>query len=143
MAVRVLNIAAVSGLESIFRSVAMSAAGSTEAVSGPICTWLRSPWISWQRSGLCVSLQEKLEQQPLGNVQELGTGAVKKLFNDDIESIELMLAHVIPEGITNLTVPAVILLGFGFAASRQMYSVGMDRMGSYFAASKRLNNTII
>ena len=109
---------------------------------------------------LRVSLQEKLEQQPLGNVQELGTGAVKKLFNDDIESIELMLAHVIPEGIANLTVPAVILLalvavdwqmalltvillGFGFAASRQMYSVGMDRMGSYFAASKRLNNTII
>jgi len=109
---------------------------------------------------LRVSLQEKLERQPLGNVQELGTGAVKKLFNDDIESIELMLAHVIPEGIANLTVPAVILLvlvavdwqmalltvimlGFGFAASRQMYTVGMDRMGSYFAASKRLNNTII
>ena len=33
MAVRVLSIAAVSGLESIFRSVAMSAAGSLEAVS--------------------------------------------------------------------------------------------------------------
>ncbi|MBQ9685701.1 MAG: ABC transporter ATP-binding protein [Oscillospiraceae bacterium] len=109
---------------------------------------------------LRVSLQEKLERQPLGNVQELGTGAVKKLFTDDIESIELMLAHVIPEGIANLTVPAVILLVlvavdwqmalltvimllFGFAASRQMYAVGMDRMGSYFAASKRLNNTII
>ena len=109
---------------------------------------------------LRVSLQEKLAWQPLGNVQELGTGAVKKLFHEDIESIELMLAHVIPEGIANLAVPAVILLvlvavdwqmalltvillGFGFAASRQMYSVGMDRMGSYFAASKRLNNTII
>ena len=109
---------------------------------------------------LRVSLQEKLEKQPLGNVQELGTGAVKKLFNDDIESIELMLAHVIPEGIANLTVPAVILLLlvaadwqmalltvilllFGLAASRQMYTAGMDRMGNYFAASKRLNNTII
>lgn len=109
---------------------------------------------------LRISLQEKLEKQPLGNVQDLGTGAVKKLFNDDIESIELMLAHVIPEGIANLTVPAVVLLvlvavdwqmalltvimlGFGLSASRQMYTVGMDRMGSYFAASKRLNNTII
>lgn len=109
---------------------------------------------------LRVSLQEKLEQQPLGNVQEMGTGTVKKRFTDDIESIELMLAHVIPEGISNLAVPAVILLLlvavdwqmalltvilllFGFGASRQMYSVGMDRMGSYFAASKRLNNTII
>lgn len=109
---------------------------------------------------LRVSLQEKLEKQPLGNVQDLGTGAVKKLFNDDIESIELMLAHVIPEGIANLAVPATVLLaliavdwqmamltlimmGFGMAASRQMVEVGMDRMGSYFAASKRLNNTII
>lgn len=109
---------------------------------------------------LRISLQEKLEKQPLGNVQDLGTGAVKKLFNDDIESIELMLAHVIPEGIANLAVPAVVLLvlvavdwqmalltvimiGFGLSASRQMYTVGMDRMGSYFAASKRLNNTII
>ena len=109
---------------------------------------------------LRISLQEKLEKQPLGNVQDLGTGAVKKLFNDDIESIELMLAHVIPEGIANLAVPAVVLLvlitvdwqmalltvimlGFGLSASGQMYSVGMDRMGSYFAASKRLNNTII
>lgn len=33
MAVRVLSIAAVSGLESIFRSVAMSADGSPEEVS--------------------------------------------------------------------------------------------------------------
>lgn len=109
---------------------------------------------------LRISLQEKLEKQPLGNVQDLGTGAVKKLFNDDIESIELMLAHVIPEGVANLAVPAVVLLvliavdwqmalltvimlGFGLSASGQMYTVGMDRMGSYFAASKRLNNTII
>ena len=109
---------------------------------------------------LRISLQEKLEKQPLGNVQDLGTGAVKKLFTDDIESIELMLAHVIPEGIANLTVPSavllllvavdwqmalltVILLCFGFSASGQMVAVGMDRMGSYFAAAKRLNNTII
>ena len=33
MAVRVFSIAAVSGFESIFRSVAMSAAGSPEPVS--------------------------------------------------------------------------------------------------------------
>ncbi len=109
---------------------------------------------------LRISLQEKLEAQPLGAVQSLGSGAVKKLFGEDIESIELMLAHVIPEGIANLAVPAVILLvlvavdwqmalltvillGFGLAASRQMLTVGTDRMGSYFASAKRLNNTII
>ena len=51
---------------------------------------------------LRVSLQEKLEKQPLGNIQGLGTGRIKKIFTDDIDQIELLLAHAIPEGIANL-----------------------------------------
>ena len=105
-------------------------------------------------------LQEKLEGKPLGKVRELGSGVIKKLFTDDIESIELLLAHIIPEGIANLTV-AVFALGFilvidwqlalltcvvialGISVSGQMYRVGVEQMGSYFAAAKRLNNTIV
>ncbi len=107
-----------------------------------------------------ISLQEKMEKQPIGIIHEMGIGAIKKVFNDDIESIEVMLAHAIPEGFSNIFAGVVILLVliwfdwqmallsvvilmFGFAASRQMYDVGMDRMGVYFASSKRLNNTII
>ena len=107
-----------------------------------------------------ISLQEKLDEQPIGNIHDMGIGSIKKLFNDDIESVELMLAHVIPEGFSNLFVGAVILLALiavdwqmalcsiiilllGYAASKQMYIVGMDRMGYYFASSKRLNNSII
>jgi len=107
-----------------------------------------------------ITLQEKMDKQPLGYIHDLGIGTVKKLFNDDIESVEIMLAHVIPEGASNLFVGLAILvallavdwqmalfvivvLGFGYGASKQMYDVGMDRMGDYFAASKRLNNTII
>ncbi|MCR4692014.1 MAG: ABC transporter ATP-binding protein/permease [Lachnospiraceae bacterium] len=107
-----------------------------------------------------ISLQEKLDRQPVGNIHELGVGAIKKLFNEDVESVEVMLAHVIPEGFSNVFVGAAVLLVliavdwqmalfslvillFGFGASRQMYTVGMDRMGTYFASSKRLNNTII
>ncbi len=106
------------------------------------------------------SLQDKIDRQPLGNVRDMGTGAVKKLFTDDVESIEMLLAHIVPEGIANMVVPVAVLLAmaaidwrlfaltvvtvaFGLSASSQMYSVGMDRMGSYFAASKRLNNTIV
>ena len=106
------------------------------------------------------SLQERLEAQPLGNVQDMGTGEVKKLFVDDTESIELLLAHLIPEGVANVVAPAIVLLvmaaidwrlclltlvvvAFGASASGQLFAVGMDRMGSYFAATKRLNNTII
>lgn len=105
-------------------------------------------------------LQERMEAQPLGTIQEMGSGAIKKLFTDDIESIELLLAHMIPEGIANLTVVIVSLLFMlavdwqltlltcfviilGISVSGQMYRVGMDQMGNYFAASKRLNNTIV
>ncbi len=35
-----------------------------------------------------ISLQGKLEKQPLGNIQELGTGRIKKVFTDDIDQIE-------------------------------------------------------
>lgn len=107
-----------------------------------------------------ISLQEKMDRQPLGYIRDIGIGSVKKLFNDDVESVEVMLAHVIPEGFSNVFVACailmvllavdwqmalfvIIILGFGFGASMQMYDVGMDRMGDYFAASKRLNNTII
>ena len=60
-------------------------------------------------------------------MQDLGTGAVKKLFNDDIESIELMLAHVIPEGVANLAVPAVILLVVGVVFYRILKSGRGDK----------------
>ena len=105
-------------------------------------------------------LQEKLEQQPLGAVMARSRGELKKLFSDDIESIEMLLAHIIPEGAANLLVPAAALLlllyadwqlalltllmvGIGLSVSKRMYSAGMDRMGSYFAASKRMNSAIV
>ena len=105
-------------------------------------------------------LQENLERKPLGKVREMGSGAIKKLFTDDIESIELLLAHMIPEGIANLTVAVFalvtilvidwqlalltcVIIALGISVSGQMYRVGVEQMGSYFAAAKRLNNTII
>lgn len=105
-------------------------------------------------------LQENLERKPIGKVREMGSGAIKKLFTDDIESIELLLAHMIPEGIANLTVAVFalvtilvidwqlalltcVVIALGISVSGQMYRVGVEQMGSYFAAAKRLNNTII
>ena len=105
-------------------------------------------------------LQEKLEQQPLGSVMARSKGELKKLFSDDIESIEMLLAHIIPEGAANLFVPAaavllllytdwqlalltVLIVGIGLSVSKRMYSAGMERMGSYFAASKRMNSAIV
>ena len=109
---------------------------------------------------LRISLQDRLEKQPLGVVREQGIGAVKKMFIDDIESIELLLAHAIPEGIANLTVPVLVFAGMffidwklallslcslplGILAMMAMYRIGMKDMGSYYMAAQKMNNTIV
>ncbi len=111
-------------------------------------------------ANLRCSLQEKMERQPLGSIMDKGSGAIKKLFSEDVESIELLLAHMIPEGISNLLVFIIMffvlitinwtlaivtlfMILFGISASGQAMKIGMSRMGNYFAAAKRLNNAII
>ncbi|MBE5845681.1 MAG: ABC transporter ATP-binding protein [Butyrivibrio sp.] len=107
-----------------------------------------------------ISLQGKLEKQPLGNIQELGTGRIKKVFTDDIDQIELLLAHAIPEGIANIVVPVIIIvlmfimdfrlgllslvpLVVGIFAMGMMMSIGMKDMNNYYESAARMNNTII
>lgn len=107
-----------------------------------------------------VSLQRKLEQQPLGAIQEKGVGVIKKMFIDDIESIELLLAHAIPEGISNIAVPVFVFIAMffadwklallslcslplGFVAMGAMYRQGTSKMGAYYGAAQKMNNTIV
>ncbi len=109
---------------------------------------------------LRTALQGRLEQQPLGTIRELGNGRIKKVFTDDIETIELLLAHAIPEGIANLIIPVVVMAAMffvdwklallslasfplGFLAMGMMFKLGMSRMEAYYAAAARMNNTIV
>lgn len=109
---------------------------------------------------LRISLQGKLEKQPLGTIQEKGTGTVKKMFIDDIESIELLLAHALPEGFANLAVPTVIFIAMffvdwklallslcslplGILAMGAMFQAGTTQMGAYYGAAQKMNNTIV
>lgn len=109
---------------------------------------------------LRISLQGKMEQQPLGVIQEKGVGAVKKLFTDDIETIELLLAHALPEGFANLIIPLAIYIAMffvdwklallslaalplGILSMGMMYKSGMSKMGAYYGAGQVMNNTII
>lgn len=109
---------------------------------------------------LRISLQRKLEQQPLGTIQEKGVGSLKKLFIDDIESIELLLAHALPEGIANIAVPLFVFIAMFFAdwklallslcslplgilAMMAMYKSGTGKMGDYYASAQKMNNTIV
>ncbi len=107
-----------------------------------------------------VSLQKKLEAQPLGTIQEEGVGVLKKMFIDDIESIELLLAHAIPEGISNVAVPVIVYIAMffadwklalltlcslplGFVAMGAMYKQGTSKMGAYYGAAQKMNSTIV
>jgi hypothetical protein len=107
-----------------------------------------------------ISLQEKLERQPLGVIQGKGVGVIKKTFVDDIESIELILAHAIPEGLSNIIVPAVVFitmffidwklallslasLPIGMLAMMMTYKAGTSKMGAYYTAGQKMNNTIV
>lgn len=107
-----------------------------------------------------ISLQRKMEKLPLGTIQERGTGVIKKMFIDDIESIELLLAHALPEGISNVAVPvfvfaamffvdwklallSLLALPLGFVAMGAMYRQGMGKMGAYYEAARKMNNTIV
>ena len=109
---------------------------------------------------LRISLQSKLEKQPLGNINELGIGRIKKVFTDDIDQIELLLAHAIPEGIANIAVPIIIIilmfifdwrLGLlslvpiviGLFAMGMMMKSGMELMNVYYESAAAMNNTII
>ncbi len=109
---------------------------------------------------LRTSLQEKLEKQPLGNIQNLGTGRIKKIFTDDIDQIELLLAHAIPEGIANIFIPLLIIvlmfvmdwrlgllslvpLVLGLLAMGMMMKSGFEKMNDYYESAAKMNNTII
>lgn len=109
---------------------------------------------------LRISLQGKLEGLPLGVIQEKGTGTLKKMFIDDIDSIELLLAHALPEGLANLAVPLFVFIAMffvdwklallslcslplGFVSMGAMYQAGISKMDAYYGAARKMNNTIV
>ena len=109
---------------------------------------------------LRISLQGKLEKMPLGVIQEKGTGTIKKMFVEDIEAMELILAHAMPEGFANLSIPVIILaamflvdwklallailaLPLGMLAMSMMYKSGTSKMDDYYSSAQKMNNTIV
>ena len=109
---------------------------------------------------LRISLQGKLEKQPLGAIQEKGVGSLKKMFIDDIESIELLLAHALPEGGANIAIPLFVFIAMffvdwklallslcslplGLVAMMFMYHAGTSKMDAYYGAARKMNNTIV
>lgn len=107
-----------------------------------------------------VSLQNKMEKLPLGIIESKGVGAFKKIFTDDIDSFEQLLAHAIPEGVSNALGTLLVLLGIfccdwrlgalvviiiplGLIPVILMYKIGNKGMSNYYTAGQIMNNTII
>ena len=90
---------------------------------------------------LRTALQKRFEKLPLGVIQDKGTGTVKKLFVDDVDSLEVLLAHSMPEGIANLMVPIAVYVAMFFVD----WKLALLSLASipYYMAGQKMNNTII
>ncbi len=110
--------------------------------------------------GMRIKFAEKMMKLPLGDVTKRGTGSYKKNFFDDIESIELILAHLIPEGLPYVIAPLLVyiilfildwrlaLLSIasgliGIMAVMLMMKGGLKKMGKYYSSAQKMNSTIV
>lgn len=107
-----------------------------------------------------VSLQKRMENLPLGVIQEKGTGSIKRLFVDDVESMEMILAHTLPEGFGNVMIPVIVYIAMfcvdwklaflsmaslplGLLSMMLMWRIGMKGVNAYYEGGRVMNNTII
>lgn len=107
-----------------------------------------------------IALADKLLRIPMGKIMEKGSGELKKAFIENIEDMELILAHTLPEGLSNLLsciiatfILAVIdwrmallslaVLPIGIAAFAAMLNNAKTRMEPYYKASRKMNETIV
>lgn len=56
------------------------------------------------------SIAEKLLKAPLGVTQGINAGKIKSIALDQVENIEIPLAHVIPEGIASILLPLAVFV---------------------------------
>ncbi len=110
--------------------------------------------------GLRKRVADKVMKVPMGTVGRYGTGGLKKNFVENIEEMEIILAHAIPEGISNMITIVVVtsvlfILDWRMALLAlaawfismvpimAMFKDGMKRMGPYYQASKEMNDNIV
>lgn len=110
--------------------------------------------------GMRMKFAGKMAKLPLGDIQAKGAGSYKKNFVDDIESVELLLAHMLPEGIPYILAPvavfAVLLIvdwrlallsmasiAIGLIAVILMIRIGFKTMGKYYSSAQKMNSTIV
>lgn len=110
--------------------------------------------------GMRIKFVEKMRKIPLGEINNKGSGSYKKNLVEDIESVETLLAHMIPEGIPFVIVPILIYIiifvtdwrlgifslgsiPFGIIPMMIMMKNGKKKMPKYYRSAENMNSTII
>lgn len=111
-------------------------------------------------AGMRKKAADKLLKMPMGNIQRRGSGELKKIFVENIESMELILAHGIPEGIGNVLAIVVTLtlnfivdwrlalcvlavLPIGMAIITVMGRNATQKLTHYYESSQQMNDEIV
>lgn len=110
--------------------------------------------------GMRIKFVEKMRKIPLGEINNKGAGSYKKNLVEDIEAVEALLAHMIPEGIPFVIVPILIYIiifavdwrlgllslgsiPFGVIPMMIMMKNGTKKMPKYYRSAENMNSTII
>lgn len=110
--------------------------------------------------GMRKALADKMLKLPMGQIRNKGIGAYKKNFVDDIDNMEALIAHMIPEGLPYVISPLLVFIilfivdwrlallsmgsiPFGVVAMGAMMVTGMKRMENYYRSEERMNKTIV
>lgn len=105
-------------------------------------------------------LTDKLLKLPLGNVTDQPIGKLKNLIIDQVETIELPLAHLIPEGTAYIIAPVAVMVFLLFVhplmalAALLSSIIGMlvsfplmtgmnEKYDAYMASNNYMNSTIV
>jgi ATP-binding cassette subfamily B protein len=111
-------------------------------------------------AGMRRHVADKMLRMSMGDINAFGKGAIKKNFVENIEEMELILAHAMPEGFANLFTFVIVLMTMfavdwrmalaalaviilGFIPVMLMISDGMKRMKPWYAANEKMTATII
>ena len=107
-----------------------------------------------------VRFAKDMTNHSFGEIASVGTGKYKKAFVEDINNVERLVAHFIPEGLPNLFLIILVLgaifitdwrmgllslasLPIGLIPTIVMFKQGVVMMPEYYDVKAKLNDTII
>ena len=107
-----------------------------------------------------VRFAKDLTNHSFGEIASVGTGKYKKAFVEDINNVERLIAHFIPEGFPNIFLIIIVLvaifvkdwrmgllslasLPIGIIPTIIMFKKGVVMMPEYYNVKAKLNDTII